>query len=140
MNRYLPLLLLLASCAPTSTRQTVQVFEGSARVLLTIQSYRLSFTEEPSTHTIRGTLENRTSGDTFSAQGTLLPGPDGTVLTAEVSAGDVPHINATVFGFGVKDLPLKAGAQLNGIISGNSLTGSLRVNGFKSALTMTRVP
>ncbi|WP_309572315.1 hypothetical protein [Deinococcus sp.] len=139
MKRALPALLVLASCAPTPAAQPVQVFEGSARVLLTVQSYRLTFTEDASTHTIRGTLENRTSGDTFAAQGTLLTQLDGQVLTAEISAGDVPHINATVFGFGVKDLAVKAGAQLSGTITGDVFTGNLRVNGFKSALSMNRV-
>ncbi|GHF29034.1 hypothetical protein HNQ07_000915 [Deinococcus metalli] len=139
MKAALPLLLLLAACAPAPARPAVQSFEGSARVLLTVQSYRLTYTEDPATHAIRGTLENRSSGDAFRAEGTLLPGPDGDILTADVSAGDVPRVNATVFGFGIKDLPLKAGAQLSGTIRGDLLRGSLRVNGFRSALTMTRV-
>lgn len=140
MRWIVPAMLLLAACAPAPARQPVHTFEGSARVLLTVQTYRLTFTENPVTHEIRGTLVNRTSGDAFQASGTLLPGTDGDVLTADIRAGESPRVNATVFGIGLRDVPLKAGALLSGTVRGETFTGSLRVNGFSSALNMKRVP
>ena len=139
MRRIVLAALFLVACAPAPARQPVHTFEGSARVLLTVQTYRLTFTENRVTHEIRGTLVNRTSGDAFQATGTLLPATDGDLLTADISAGDSPRLNATVFGIGLRDVPLKAGALLSGTIRHDAFAGSLRVNGFSSALNMQRV-
>lgn len=139
MKRLLPLALALAACAPAPGAQPVQVWEGSARVLLSVQRYRLTFTENPVTHEIRGTLDNRTSGDSFQAEGTLLPITGGAILSAQVTAGDSPRLRAGVLGFGVEDISLKGGALLTGTVLGDTLTGGLRINGVRYGLSMKRV-
>ncbi|UQN05773.1 hypothetical protein [Deinococcus sp. QL22] len=65
--------LMLAACAPTAQPQSVQVFEGQATVLLRPQQYRLTVTVNPLIYDAKGVMENRTSGDRFSAAGTILP-------------------------------------------------------------------
>ncbi|PNY83143.1 hypothetical protein CVO96_16395 [Deinococcus koreensis] len=135
----MPLALPLGACAPVTTAQPVQVWEGSARVVISVQRYRLTFTENVQTHEIRGTLDNRTSGDSFLAAGTLLPTPEGDTLSAQISAGESPRLRASLLGFGVQDVPLKAGALLSGTIRGETLTGNLTINGLRHGLSMKRV-
>lgn len=124
------------ACAPAARPQPVQVWEDSARVLLRAQRYRLTFTVDEQTHRLSGTLENRSSGDLFGATGTLLPVTGGAVLTAEISAGDAPRLNASLLGFGVSGLSLKAGALLSGRVSGRDFAGTLRVGGLNAPLTL----
>ena len=134
--------LLLTACAPQLQAvppQPVQVWEGTGRVLLREQSYRLTFTADPRTHLLSGTLENRSSGDRFQAAGTLLPGPDGAELTAQVTAGSGARLNASVLGFGVSGLSLKADALLSGRVVGEVFRGALRVNGVAYPLELRRV-
>ncbi len=92
----------------------MQVWEGSARVLLREQNYRLTFTVEPVGHRLSGTLDNRSSGDRFSVTGTLLPVEVGAELTAQISAGESPKLSASILGLGVSGLSLKADALLSG--------------------------
>ncbi|GGL70721.1 hypothetical protein GCM10010840_06050 [Deinococcus aerolatus] len=139
MKRLLPVALLLAACAPAARPQPVQVWEGSARVLLTVQQYRLTFTVNPVSHALSGTLTNLSSGDRFEATGTLLPASDGAELTAQVSPGSAPRLNAGILGFGVSGVSVKADALLSGRITADGFLGSLRVNGVRSALTLRRV-
>ena len=139
MKRLLPIALLLSACAPTTSSQPVQLWEGSARILLSVQRYRLTFTENPVTHDIRGTLENRTSGDSFQAEGTLLPISGGAILSAQITAGDSPKLRASILGFGIQDISLKGGALLAGTIQNDMLNGSLRINGIRYGLNMKRV-
>lgn len=139
LKRLLPLALLLAACAPAVRPQPVQVWEGSARVLLTVQQYRLTFTVDPVTHALSGTLANLSSGDRFEAGGTLLPAGDGAELTAQVTPGNAPRLNAGILGFGVSGVSLKADAFLSGQIKENLFSGSLRVNGIRYPLTLRRV-
>ncbi|GGM05980.1 hypothetical protein [Deinococcus aerophilus] len=135
---WLPVLALTA-CAPAVRPQPVQVWEGSARILLRTQDYRLTFTVDPVTHLLSGSLDNRSSGDRFEARGTLLPGPDGAELTAQLTAGDSPRLNASVLGFGVSGLSPKADALLGGRVTGDLFTGSLRVGGVRYPLNLKRV-
>lgn len=139
MRRLLPLALLLAACAPAPTAQPVQVWEGSARVVLSVQLYCLTFTGNLQTHEIRGTLQNRSSGDTFQASGTLLPTEDGDVLSAQVLAGDSPKFQASLLGFGVQNVSFKSGALLTGTIRSETLSGHLRIAGVRYPLSMRRV-
>ena len=108
-------------------------------MVLAVQQYRLTFTENPQTHDIRGTLENRSSGNTFQASGTLLPTADGDVLSAQVTAGESPKLQASILGFGFQDVSLKSGALLTGTIRGETLSGTLRIGGVRSGLSMKRV-
>ncbi|MFC4639415.1 hypothetical protein [Deinococcus hohokamensis] len=134
------LMSVLGACTPAAgPTQMVQVYEGQARILLLPQPYRLTFTVNPATHELRGTLEQRRTGDRFEVTGTLLDTADGEELTAQVSAGAAPRFNATLLGFGVTGLSLKADALLSGRISHRVLDGHLRVGGVRYALTMRRV-
>ncbi|GGO21770.1 hypothetical protein [Deinococcus humi] len=139
MRRLLPLALLLAACAPAVRPQPVQTWEGSARVLLSVQQYRLTFTVDPVSHALSGTLANLSSGDRFEASGTLLPAGDAAELTAQVTPGSAPRLNAGILGFGISGLSLKAEAMLSGQITGELFAGSLRVNGLRYPLTLRRV-
>ena len=139
MRRLLPLALLLAACAPAVRPQPVQIWEGSARVLLTVQQYRLTFTVDPVSHALSGTLANLSSGDRFEASGTLLPTGDAAELTAQVTPGSAPRLNAGFLGFGISGLSLKAEALLSGQVTGDLFAGSLRVNGLRYPLTLRRV-
>ena len=65
----------------------MQVWEGEGRVLLQQQKYRLTFSVEPKSHQLSGTLENQKTGDRFLATGSLLPTSGGAELTAYLSAG-----------------------------------------------------
>lgn len=134
----LGLLLGLAACAPAAQPQPqpVQVWEGSARVLLREQNYRLTFTVEPVGHRLSGTLDNRSSGDRFSMTGTLLPVEVGAELTAQISAGESPQLSASILGLGVSGLSLKADALLSGRVTGRRFTGTLRVGGLSSPITL----
>lgn len=131
--------LALAACTPALKPQPVQVWEGSARILLRTQDYRLTFTVDPVTHLLSGSLENRSSGDRFGAQGTLLTGPYGAELTAQLTAGEAPRFNASVLGFGVSGVSPKADALLGGRVAGDLFTGSLRVAGVRYPLSLNRV-
>ena len=131
-------LLALTACAP-QLQTPVQVWEGTGRVLLREQSYRLTFSADPQTHQLAGTLENRSSGDRFQASGTLLPVEGGAELTAQITAGSGARLNASVLGFGVSGLSLKADALLSGRVAGEVFQGSLRVNGVAYPLELRRV-
>lgn len=137
--RLFPLALLLAACAPAVRPQPVQVWEGSARVLLTEQRYRLTFTVNPVNYALSGTLANLSSGDRFEAAGTLLPGAGGTELSAQVTPGTAPRLNAGILGFGISGVSLKSGAFLSGQVRGGLFDGSLRVSGIRYPLTLRRV-
>jgi hypothetical protein len=139
LRRLLPLALLLAACAPAVRPQPVQVWEGSARVLLSVQQYRLTFTVDPLSHALSGTLANLSSGDRFEASGTLLPAIEGAELTAQVTPGSAPQLNAGILGFGISGLSLKSEALLSGQISGDLFSGSLRVSGLRYPLTLRRI-
>ena len=91
MKPALLLPLLLGACAPAARPQPVQVWEGSARVLLTEQRYRLTFTVNPATHALSGTLANLSSGDRFEATGTLKRSEFG-VKTYVPLIGDELHL------------------------------------------------
>lgn len=136
MKRLLLLPLLLVACAPLS--QSVQVWEGSGRVLLRDQHYRLTFTVNDQTHDLRGQLENRTSGDRFEVEGTFLPTQGGATLTAAVSAGNGVKLNASILGFGVSNVALKSGALLTGQVVGQTLSGELRINGLAYPVSLMR--
>lgn len=136
MKRLL-LLLLLPSCAPQV--QPVQVWEGTGRVLLREQTYRLTFTVNDQTHDLRGQLENRSSGDTFLVKGTYLPLQGEAEMTAEVTAGSNTKLGASIFGVGISGISLKSDGLISGRIAQNVFTGNLRVNGLAYPLTMTRV-
>ncbi|MDV6375210.1 hypothetical protein [Deinococcus arenicola] len=139
MKRLIPLALLLAACAPAARPQPVQVWEGSARVLLTVQAYRLTFTVNPVSYALSGTLANLSSGDRFEGTGTLLPSGDGAELSVQVTPGTVPRLNAGILGFGIGGVSLKADAFLSGQVKGDLFDGSLRVNGIRYPLTLRRV-
>ncbi|CAM3641546.1 hypothetical protein [Deinococcus frigens] len=139
MKRLLPIALLLVACAPAVRPQPVQVWEGSARVLLSVQQYRLTFTVSPVSHALSGTFVNLSSEDRFEATGTLLPGVDGAELSAQVTPGSAPRLNAGILGFGISGVSLKADAFLSGQVRGDLFTGSLRVSGLRSPLTLRRV-
>lgn len=142
MNRLLLLpLLLLASCAPQSQSmqgQPVQVWEGTGRVLLRDQHYRLTFTVNNQTHDLKGQLENRTSGDRFKVKGTYLPTQVGATLTAEVSAGEGVNLHASILGFGISNVALKSGALLTGQAVGQTFSGELRINGLAYPISLIR--
>lgn len=137
------LLLALTGCAPAvqvpAQAHPVQVWEGTGRVLLREQGYRLTFTADPRTHLLSGTLENRSSGDRFQATGTLLPGPDGAELTAHITAGNGARLSASVLGLGVSGLALKSDALLSGRVAGEVFRGALRVNGVAYPVELRRV-
>ncbi|OLV18012.1 hypothetical protein [Deinococcus marmoris] len=139
MKRLLPIALLLAACAPAVRPQPVQVWEGSARVLLTVQQYRLTFTVNPVNYALSGTLANLSSGDRFEATGTLLPGADAAELSVQITPGNVPRLNAGILGFGISGVALKSDAFLSGQVRGELFDGSLRVNGIRYPLTLRRV-
>ncbi|WP_226342648.1 hypothetical protein [Deinococcus sp. AJ005] len=139
MKRLLPIALLLAACAPAVRPQPVQVWEGSARVLLTVQQYRLTFTVNPVNYALSGTLANLSSGDRFEATGTLLPGTDGAEMSVQVTPGNVPRLNAGILGFGISGVALKSDAFLSGQVRDGLFDGSLRVNGIRSPMTLRRV-
>lgn len=139
MRRALLLPLLLGACAPAARPQPVQVWEGSARVLLTVQHYRLIFTVDPVSHALSGTLANLSSGDRFEAAGTLLPAGDVAELSAQVTPGNAPRLNAGILGFGISGVTLKSDAFLSGQVRGGLFDGSLRVNGVRYPLTLRRV-
>lgn len=105
MRRLLLPVLALTACAPQA--QPVQVWEGSGRVLLRDQSYRLTFTVNDQTHALRGVLENRTSGVKYLVDGTFLPVQGGAEVTAKVTAGDGAKLNASILGFGVSNVALR---------------------------------
>lgn len=137
MKRLLPLLLPLAACAPQV--QPVQVWEGTGRVLLREQSYRLTFTVNDQTHDLRGQLENRSSGDTFLVKGTYLPLLGEAEITAEVTAGSSTKLGASIFGVGISGISLKSDALLSGRVVQNVFNGNLRVNGISYPVTLNRV-
>ncbi|MFC4425300.1 hypothetical protein [Deinococcus navajonensis] len=133
-------LSLLGACTPAAHLvQPVEVYEGQARILLLEQPYRLTFTVNPTTHELRGTLEQRRTADRFEVSGTLLDTAEGEEVTAQVSAGAAPRFNASLLGFGVTGLSLKADALLTGRIRNRILEGSLRVGGVRYPLHMRRV-
>ncbi|MHA0034304.1 hypothetical protein [Deinococcus sp. PESE-13] len=132
-------LLSLSACAPQLQSQSVEVWEGTGRVLLREQSYRLTFSADPRTHQLAGTLENRSSGDRFQASGTLLPVAEGAELTAQITAGSGARLSASVLGFGVSGVALKSDALLTGRVAGAVFKGSLRVNGVAYPLELRRV-
>lgn len=127
---------LLVGCAPSA--QPVQTWEGSARVALREQRYRLTFTVNDQTHDLRGQLENRTSGDRFSVSGTWLPVGASATVTAQVSPGESPTLRASLLGFGVGDLPLKASALLTATVSGTNMAGELRIGGLNYPVQFRR--
>lgn len=139
MKPALLLPLLLAACVPAARPQPVQVWEGSARVLLTVQQYRLTFTVDPVSHALSGTLANLSSGDRFEAGGTLLPAGDAAELSAQVTPGDAPRVHAGILGFGISGVTLKSDAFLSGQVRDGLFDGSLRVNGVRYPLTLRRV-
>ncbi|WP_019012254.1 hypothetical protein [Deinococcus aquatilis] len=141
MRRPLLLLpLLLAACAPATQPQAVQVFEGEATVLLRPQQYRLTLTVSPLTYDAKGVMENRSSGDRFSATGTLLPAPDGSQeLTVKLEANAGPSARFSILGFGLDGLSAKSDAFLSGTVKGDLLSGRLRVNALSYPVTLRRV-
>lgn len=136
MKRGLILALALCACAPS--RQPVQVWEGSGRVLLRDQHYRLTFTVNDQTHDLRGQLLNKTSGDIFQVSGTFLPVAGAAELTAQVTAGSGVKLNASLLGFGISGIGLKSDAMLVGHVVGPVFSGSLRVNGIEYPISLTR--
>lgn len=141
MKRALLILpLVLAACAPAAQPQTVQVFEGQATVLLLPQQYRLILTVNPLTYDVKGVMENRSSGDRFSATGTLLPTPDGSQeLTVKLEANAGPSARFSILGFGLDGLSAKSDAFLSGTVKGDLLAGRLRVNELSYPVTLRRV-
>ncbi|MDO4246691.1 MAG: hypothetical protein Q4C89_11770 [Deinococcus sp.] len=142
MNRLLGAGLLLATlsaCAPQVTQNPVQVWEGEGRVLLQQQKYRLTFSVEPKSHQLSGTLENQKTGDRFLATGSLLPTSGGAELTAYLSAGGGAKLGASAFGVGVSGVALKADALLSGRVVGETFSGALRVNGVAYPLELRRL-
>lgn len=131
--------LVLVSCVPQPKPQEVQVWEGSAYILFQKQEYRLVTTINNSTHELKGTLENKTSGDRFNAAGTFLPLGREAELTAEITAQSGVKLRASILGFGIEDLALKANALLSGRVVNKVFKGSLRVNGITYPLTMNRI-
>ncbi|AKH16188.1 MULTISPECIES: hypothetical protein [Deinococcus] len=135
----LPVLALLSACAPTAQTQPTYTYEGEARFLLLPQKLRVTYTVNPGTHEARGEYRNLSSGDTFTLTGTQLPGPDGETLTAKIDPGDTPRLNASLLGFGISNVPLKASGTLSATITATRLSGTLRVNGLSYPVTLTRV-
>lgn len=141
MRRLLLPALVLSACAPTVTdRQPVQVYEGTGRVLLREQRYRLVFTVNERTHELAGTLENQSSKDRFEARGTLLPilGSEAE-LTVQVTAGSSPALNASILGVGISGVTLKSDALLTGRVVDGVFTGTLLVNKIPYPITLRRV-
>lgn len=132
-------IVLLTSCVPLLKPQEVQVWEGSTYILFQKQEYRLIVTINQATHDLKGTLENKTSGDRFNAAGTFLPLEDAAELTAEITAQSGVKLKASVLGFGIEDLALKANALLSGRVDQDVFKGSLRVNGVNYPLTMKKI-
>lgn len=127
---------VVASCAPQA--QPVQIWEGTGRIALREQAYRLTFTVNDSTHELKGQLQNRSSGDTFLVTGTYLPVVGGAEVTAQVTAGGGATLNASLLGFGISGVSLKSDALLTGQIKGEVFSGALRVNGLAYPLALTR--
>lgn len=119
--------------------QAVEVWEGSARVLLREQRYRLTFTVRPTDYALSGTLENVSSGDRFALSGTRLPVPGGAELTAQVTAGPSTRLNVNVLGVGLTGVGPKSDALLSGRVTGDLFQDSLRVNGVAYDLELRRV-
>ncbi|AWT35977.1 hypothetical protein GCM10008956_03020 [Deinococcus arenae] len=136
----LPLLGLLAACAPTTQAQPTYTFEGNTRFVFLVQKIRLTYTVNPVTHEARGEYRNLSSGDTFTLRGTHLPSARGDLLTATIDPGDTPRLNASLLGLGIGNVPLKASGTLAATITAGTLTGTLRVNGFNYPITLTRTP
>ncbi|MBZ9712113.1 hypothetical protein [Deinococcus multiflagellatus] len=130
----------LAACAPAPQAQPVMTYEGEVRVLLLPQRVRVSYTVNPLTHEVKGAYRNLSSGDTFVLEGTLLPGPEGDTLTARITPAETARLNASVLGFGISNIPLKAGATLSAVQVRNLLTGTLTVNAVRYPLTLKWVP
>lgn len=144
MNRA-PLLALAAAlslplpgCAPAPQAQPVEVWTGQAQVLLTTQRYRLTYTVNPGTYELKGTLENLTSRDRFVVEGTSLPAEGGAEVSMIVTAQDGLRLNASILGFGFSNLALKAGAVLSARQVGTRMTGRLNVNGIGYPISFTR--
>lgn len=132
-------IVLLTSCVLSPKPQEVQVWEGRTYILFQKQEYRLIATVNQATHDLKGTLENKTSGDRFNAAGTFLPLEDSAELTAEITAQSGVKLKASILGFGIEDLALKANALLSGRVYKDIFKGSLRVNGVTYPLTMKRI-
>ncbi|UBV41537.1 hypothetical protein LAJ19_07630 [Deinococcus taeanensis] len=132
----LPLGTLLGACAPVTQANPTLTYAGEVRVLLRPQRVRVTYTVNPVTHDARGQYRNLSSGDSFALRGTQLPGPAGAVLTATIDPGETPRLNASLLGFGVSNVPLKAAGLLTGTVTGETLTGTLRVNGLAYPFTL----
>ncbi|MCD0161584.1 hypothetical protein IHN63_09725, partial [Deinococcus sp. 6YEL10] len=135
----LALPILLAACAPATqpAAQPVYSYAGEARFLLTPQKIRVTYTVDPVTHEARGEYRNLTSGGTFLLRGTQLPRPGGAAtLTATVDPGDTPRLNASLLGFGVSNVPLRASGLLSATVTDTILGGTLTVGGVKHNLTL----
>ena len=118
----------------------MQVYEGTGRVLLREQHYRLVFTVDTRTHELTGTLENQSGRDRFEARGTLLPISENEAeLTVRVTAGSSPTLNASILGVGISGVALKSDALLTGRVSGEVFTGTLLVNRIPYPVTLRRV-
>ena len=68
-----------------------------------------------------------------------MTGPDGETLTAKIDPGDTPRLNASLLGFGISNVPLKASGTLSATVTASRLIGTLRVNGISYPVTLTRV-
>lgn len=135
----LPLAVLLAACAPATqpAAQPVYSYAGEARFLLTPQKIRVTYTVDTVTHEARGEYRNLTSGGTFILRGTQLPRPGGAAtLTATVDPGDTPRLNASLLGFGVSNVPLRASGLLSATVTDTILGGTLTVGGVKHNLIL----
>ncbi|GGR80309.1 hypothetical protein [Deinococcus sedimenti] len=135
----LPVLALLSACAPATQTQPTSTYEGEARFLLLPQKLRVTYTVNPGTHEVRGEYRNLSSRDTFTLTGTQLTGPDGETLTAKIDPGDTPRLNASLLGFGISNVPLKASGTLSATVTATRLIGTLRVNGLSYPVTLNRV-
>ncbi|WP_291429495.1 hypothetical protein [Deinococcus sp.] len=134
----LPLALLLAACAPAThpAAQPVYSYVGETRFLLTPQKIRVTYTVDPVTHEARGEYRNLSSGGAFTLRGTQLPGPGGAALTATIDPGDTPRLNASLLGFGVSNVPLKASGLLSATVTDTILGGTLTVGGVKHTVIL----
>ncbi|GAA5435849.1 hypothetical protein [Deinococcus aquaticus] len=134
----LALPVLLAACAPATqpAAQPVYSYAGEARFLLTPQKIRVTYTVDPVTHEARGEYRNLTSGGTFILRGTQLPRPGGATLTATIDPGDTPRLNASLLGFGVSNVPLRASGLLGATVTSTILSGTLTVGGVKHNVTL----
>lgn len=137
LPKYLPVLLALSACTPRP--QSVQVWEGSGRVLLHEQSYRLTFTVSDQTHDLRGQLANLKNGVVYEISGTFLPVQHGAEVTARVSAGEGAKFNASLLGFGVSNLAWKSDALLTGRVTADRFPATLTVNGVGYPVLFQRV-